>query len=200
VRELVEQGAVGQVRVVKGAFTFNLTRPNDVRLEPAQGGGSLWDVGCYPVSYTRYVLGEEPVEAFGWQVAGPTGIDETFTGQLRFPSGVLAQFDCGFRAPFRTQIEIVGSEGALRVAHPFKPGAREEVVLHRGEAAETLEVVGDELYLGEVEDMADAILKGQPSRISLADSRANCSALLALLRSAREGRPVALASPGAVAG
>jgi len=200
VREMVKQGVVGQVRVVRGAFTFNLTRPNDVRLQPSQGGGSLWDVGCYPVSYARFVLGEEPTEAFGWQVSGPTGIDETFTGQLRFPSGALAQFDCGFRAPFRTEIEIVGSEGALKIAHPFKPGAREAVLLHRGEAAETIEVSGDELYLGEVEDMADAVLNGQPSRVSLADSRANCAALLALLRSARDGRPVALSSIDAVQG
>jgi predicted dehydrogenase len=192
VRELVAGGAIGVPRLVRGAFTFDLTRDNDVRLDPAQGGGSLWDVGCYPVSYARFVLGEEPVEAFGWQVTGKTGIDETFVGQLRFPSGALAAFDCGFRAPLRTHLEVVGSEGTLTVPQPFKPGLTEQVVLRRGDVSETIEVSGQELYLGEVEDMADAIQHGRPPRVSLADSRGNAAALLALLRSAREGRPVAI--------
>ena len=194
VRELVAGGAVGTPRLVRGAFTFNLTREQDVRFDP-HGGGSLWDVGCYPVSFTRFVLGEEPAEAFGWQVTGPTGIDETFSGQLRFPSGCLASFDCGFRAPFRTSIEVVGSEGVLSVPHPFKPGPSEEVVLSRGGGpAESIEIAGQELYGGEVEDLADAVLLGRPPRVSLADSRANTAALLALLRSAREGRPLAVAT------
>jgi predicted dehydrogenase len=182
---------------VRGSFTFDLNRPNDVRLNPAQGGGSVWDIGCYPVSYGRFVLAEEPVEAFGWQVTGPTGIDETFAGQLRFPSGAFLQFDCGFRAPFRTEIEVVGSEGTLRVARPFKPGSSETVIVQRGETVESVAVDGDELYLGEVEDMADAILEGRASRVTLADSRANCAALLALLQSAKTGRPEPVAGAGA---
>jgi predicted dehydrogenase len=190
VLDLVGNGALGEVRLVRGSFTFNLDRPGDVRLQPAQGGGCLWDVGCYPVSFARFVLGAEPAEAFGWQVTGPTGVDETFAGQLRFPSGALAQFDCGFRAPFRTEIEVVGSEGSLRVNRPFKPGVKETMHLARGDTVEAVETEGGELYLGEVEDMADAILLGRPGRVSLADSRGNCAALLALLRSAREGRPV----------
>jgi predicted dehydrogenase len=198
VRELVGSGALGEVRIVRGSFTFNLDRPGDVRLQPAKGGGCLWDVGCYPVSFARFVLGEEPREAFGWQVTGPTGVDETFAGQLRFPAGALAQFDCGFRAPFRTEIEVVGGEGSLRVSRPFKPGARETMHLHRGDAVEAIVTEGEELYLGEVEDMADAVLLGRPGRVSLADSRANCAALLALLRSAREGRAVAVSGGDAV--
>ncbi len=190
VRELVAGGTVGEPCLVRGAFTFTLTRETDVRLDPAKGGGCVWDVGCYPVSYARFVLGEEPAEAFGWQVAGRTGIDETFSGQLRFPSGALLAFDCGFRAPFRTFMEIVGSEGVITVARPFKPGLAETILLTRGEETETIPVTGQELYRGEVEDMAAAVLLGRTPRVSLADSRANVAALIALLRSAREGKPV----------
>ncbi len=192
VLELVRQGAIGALRLVRGSFTFNLTRPGDVRLDPAQGGGSLWDVGCYPVSYARAVIGAEPLEAFGWQVSGPSGVDETFVGQLRFPGEVFAQFDCGFRAPFRTHLEIVGSEATLTVPNPFKPGQRERLSLRRGDMEEILTAPGGELYLGEVEDMADAVLRGRAPRVSLADSRGNVAAILALLRSARAGRLVAV--------
>jgi xylose dehydrogenase (NAD/NADP) len=192
-RERVLSGAIGQVLVIRGAFTFTLSWPNDVRLDPSQGGGSVWDIGCYPVSYARFVLGEEPVEAFGWQASGPTGIDEVFVGQLRFPGGAYAQFDSGFKAPYRSEIEIVGTDGAIRVRHPFKPGLHETLeILRNEETVETDDIPGQELYSGEVEDMADAILSGKSPHVTLADSRGNCAALLALLRSAREGRPVAV--------
>lgn len=192
VREVIERGAVGAVRLVRGVFTFSIASESDVRLIPALGGGSLWDVGCYPVSYARFVLGEEPTEAFGWQVKGASGVDETFVGQLRFPGDALAQFDCGFRAPYRTEIEIVGSEGTLRVPRPFKPGEHERLVLTRGDQAELIDVAGAALYAGEIEDMADQILLGKPPRISLGDSRGNCAAVVALLRSAEQNRPVRL--------
>ena len=192
VMELVQAGAVGRLRLVKGAFSFSIASESDVRLDPALGGGSLRDIGCYPVSYALLVLGEEPLEAAGWQVTGVSGVDETFVGQLRFPSGAMAQFDCGFRAPFRTQVEIVGSEGTLLVPRPFKPGLRERLVLTRGDEAEIVDVTGEALYSGEIEDMADAILLGKPPRVSLEDSRGTCAALVALLQSASENRPVRL--------
>ena len=194
VKELVDEGAIGAVKLVRGAFTFDLTREGDVRLTPALGGGSLWDVGCYPVGYARYLLGAEPVEAFGWQAVGPSGIDEGFYGQLRFGPDVFAQFDSGFRAAFRTRLEVVGRAGTIVVERPFKPTPREAILLTRGDTTEEVEVTGpEELYLGEVEDMADAVLLGRPAAVSLAESRGNVAALLALYQSARAGAPVALA-------
>ena len=59
VKEMVERGEIGDLRLVRGSFTFNLTHPGDVRLDPALGGGSLRDVGCYPISYARYVIGAD---------------------------------------------------------------------------------------------------------------------------------------------
>jgi len=176
----------------RGSFTFNLTREADVRLVPALGGGSIWDVGCYPISYARFVVGAEPVEAFGWQSLGQTGVDETFVGQLRFPNDIYAQLDSGFRAPYRTQVEVVGGDGTITVPASFKPGLNEQIILRRGDEAQTIVIPGQELYSGEVEDMADAILLGKAPRVSLAESRGNIAAIVALLQSAREGKPVVI--------
>jgi xylose dehydrogenase (NAD/NADP) len=195
IKELVDSGTIGELRLVRGAFTFNINRPGDVRLNPQLGGGSIWDVGCYPLSYTRYVVGCEPVEVFGWQVTGSSGVDEVFTAQMRFPGGVLAQFDCGFRSDFRTQMEFVGSQGTITIPSPFKPDAREKILLRRGDEEQSIRVRGPALlYSGEVEDIADAILLGKPQRVSLTDSKANVAAIVALLQSAKEGKPVSLGS------
>jgi predicted dehydrogenase len=192
VQEIVQSGSLGTLKLIRGSFTFVLTREGDVRLKPEWGGGSIWDVGCYPISYARTVIGGEPLEVFGWQVTGPTGIDETFVGQMRFGNGVIAQFDSSFVIPFHAFMEIVGSDGTLNIPHPFKPGIAEKIYLTRGERTETITVKGAELYSGEVEDMADAILLGRTPRVTLEDSRANVAAIAAFLESARTGKPVHL--------
>jgi predicted dehydrogenase len=190
--EIARSGSIGTLKLIRGSFSFILTNQKDVRLNPEWGGGSIWDVGCYPISYARTVVGEGPLEVFGWQVTGPTGIDETFVGQMRFREDVQMQFDSSFVIPFHAFMEIVGSEGTLNIPRPFKPGVNEKVYLTRGDKTETITVKGQELYIGEVEDMADAILLGRDSLVSLDDSRANVAVISALLESARLGMPVKL--------
>lgn len=192
VQELVQNGSLGALKLIRGSFSFVLSREGDVRLDPAMGGGSIWDVGCYPISYTRTVVGAAPLEVFGWQVTGPTGIDETFIGQMRFDYDIHAQFDCSFAIPFHTFMEVVGSEGMLNIPNPFIPKTDEKIYLRRGEKTETIKIKGQELYLGEVEDLADAILLGRDPRISLDDSRANVAVISALLESARSGKAISI--------
>ena len=196
VQELIRSGSIGTLKLMRGSFTYVLTGKADVRLDFTMGGGSIWDVGCYPISYALAVVGENPLEVFGWQVTGPTGIDETFVGQMRFAGDVYAQFDSSFATPFQTFMEIVGSEGTLKIPKPFKPGVNEKIYLTRGDETEIIEMPGRELYIGEVEDMADAILLGREPRVSLEDSRANVAVITALLESAQTGKPVKLASQG----
>ena len=192
VLELIKQETIGELLLIKGAFTFNLDRPDDVRWVPEWGGGSIWDVGCYPISFARLAANAEPVEVFGWQATGASGVDVVFSGQLRFASGLVAQFDCGFRAPYRTAIEIVGTQGSIELGSPFKPAGGEWIKITRGDSAELLRSPEYELYRGEIEDMEQAILGGQAPRISLENSRANVATILALLESARSGQVVHL--------
>ncbi|HEX9332243.1 MAG TPA: Gfo/Idh/MocA family oxidoreductase, partial [Anaerolineales bacterium] len=191
-QELAQNDSLGTLKLVRGSFSFVLSHEGDVRLDPTMGGGSIWDVGCYPISYARSVVGENPLEVFGWQVAGPTGIDETFVGQMRFDHDVHAQFDCSFAIPLHWFMEIVGSEGTLNIPSPFKPETDEKIYLTRGDKTETIKIKGQELYIGEVEDMADAILLGREPRISFDDSRANVAVISALLESARSGKSVSI--------
>jgi predicted dehydrogenase len=181
---LLDEGAVGELRLVRGCFSFLLTRDDDVRLKPEWGGGSLWDVGCYPVSYARLVMGAEPVAVCGLSERGPTGIDLAFCGALQFPGGRLATFDCGFRAAFRTFMEFVGTEASLEAPNPFKPGPHEHLRLVRDGMATTIDVQGAALYSGEVEDLEYAALDGRAPVVSLADTRGNVAVLAALYQSA----------------
>ena len=95
-----------------------------------------------------------------------------------------------FVAEYLFVVGEADSEATLIVPKPFKPGLNEKIFLIRDGKTETVKVKGQELYLGEVEDMADAITLGERPRITLEDSRANISVILALLESARTNRPV----------
>jgi predicted dehydrogenase len=80
----------------------------------------------------------------------------------------------------------------LSIPEPYKPGINEKIYLTRGDKTEAIKIKGQELYIGEVEDMADAILLGRDPRVSLDDSRANVAVISALLESARSGRSIPL--------
>ena len=192
IKEMIDGGELGKIQLIRGAFTYTLEPQDHGRWLTQAGGGSIWDVGCYPISYARTMLGAEPVEVFGWQNLSEGGSDLTFIGQLRFKDGVYAQFDSGFMSPLRSMMEIVGSEAVLNIPNPFKPGFDNEIYLTRKEKTETIKIAGGELYIGEVEDMCDAILHGKAPLVSLEDSRKNTAVITALLESARSGRSVVL--------
>jgi D-xylose 1-dehydrogenase (NADP+, D-xylono-1,5-lactone-forming) len=190
VRELVAGGAIGTPRVLRGCFSFNLDRPGDVRFDPAKGGGALWDVGCYPVSYARTIFGAEPETVQATAVMGPTHVDMSVGALLRFPGHAIALVDASFVAPFQTNVEVVGSAGTIRVAHPFKPGERETVLVVRGDDVLEHVVESPPLYVSQFEDFGRAARGAAPPVVTLADSRANTAALLAVLESARTGAVV----------
>ena len=84
-QQLVEDGAIGELRLIRSAFSYSLYDEDNIRLRTDVEGGALMDVGCYNVSGSR-LLGGEPEHVFGEAWFGPSGTDWVFTGTLRFPS------------------------------------------------------------------------------------------------------------------
>ena len=190
--ELLREGAIGSLRTIESGFTYEQRRPNDVRLVAELGGGSLWDVGCYPVSVVRLVAGAEPLHVFGSASRGPSGVDQNFAGLLRFPGDVTATIHSSFRTSHRMWLEIHGQEGVMHVPNPFRPGPREEIVLQHGDRVRRVGVDGSPLlFVRQVEDFVGAVVDGRPPAVTLAESRGNAATLAALHASARNGMPLA---------
>jgi xylose dehydrogenase (NAD/NADP) len=186
--ELAQGGALGRLELVQGTFSFFLDHPGDPRAEPAMGGGSLWDVGCYPVSLARRIAGDKPDRVAAFARFDERGIDRTFIGQLRFPGGLLAQFDSGFAAPDRERVEIVGGDATLVLDSPFLPapdGPPPGLTMWRGRDATQIPVASVDQYAAEVHDLTRAILDGAPPRLDLAFSRGTIATLVELDRAAR---------------
>jgi xylose dehydrogenase (NAD/NADP) len=154
-KELVDGGAIGELRLIRSTFSYSLYDETNIRLRTEVDGGALMDVGCYCVSGSR-LLGGEPLEAHGLARRGPTGTDWVTAGVLRFPSDVLATFDCGTALPIRDELEAIGSAGSLFLDDPWH--CKTPVIeLRREDDVERFELEPKDSYRLELENMSDAI-------------------------------------------
>ncbi len=189
VKALVEDGALGRVRLVKAAFRFVLPTLDDIRASTELDGGSLMDVGCYCVSGSRLLAGE-PEHVRGEQVLGPSGIDMSFHGTMRFPGDVVAQFDCSFALPSYQRLEVEGEDGGLVVESPWRTDWPGDVLLRRDDEVERIDVPGGDAYRFELENFADAAAGKAPPLLGRDDALGQARAIDALYRSAEERRVI----------
>ena len=193
VKQLVDDGAIGTVRAIRGVFSFDLLAardPSDVRLNAELEGGSLMDVGCYCVSGARLLAGE-PERVFGEAVPAPSGVDMAFHGTLRFPSDVVAQFHSSLELPFKQELEVLGAEASLLVEAPWRVDLGGEVLLRRASGQERIEVEEADAYRLELENLAAAIRGDAPPLIGRDDAVGQARTIAALYRSAEAGEAVA---------
>jgi xylose dehydrogenase (NAD/NADP) len=188
--ELVAAGAIGRLRLVRAAFSFPLDEAENVRLDASLDGGGLMDVGCYCVSGAR-LLGGEPEEVYGQQVLSESGVDQLFTGTMRFPGDVLAQFDAGLVLHERDELEAIGEEGSLFLDDPWHC-RRPVIELRTAAGVEEIALEPVDSYRLELENLSAAIRgEGEPL-LGREDALGQARTIEALYRSAEEGGPVRL--------
>jgi D-xylose 1-dehydrogenase (NADP+, D-xylono-1,5-lactone-forming) len=189
-KELVDQGAIGELRLVRSTFSYGLYDETNIRLQTDVEGGALMDVGCYTVSGSRFLAGE-PERVFGEAWYGPTGTDWVFAGTMRFPGDVVASFDCGTALPNRDELEAIGSDGSLFVDDPWhclSPG----IELRRDGKVERIELEPEDSYRLELENMSDAIRGRGELLLARDDAMGQARVLEALHESASTGALVTL--------
>jgi predicted dehydrogenase len=188
--QLVAQGAIGELRLVRATFSFTLTDPRNIRLRPELDGGALLDVGCYCLSAARLLAGE-PLSVYAEAWFGPSGTDWVCAGTLRFPREVIAVFDCGTALPPRDELEAIGSDGSLFLDDPWR-GVEAGIEYRRGGASEQIAVEPADPYRLELENLSAAIRGRAVPLLGRDDALGQARALDALMRSARTGVPVSL--------
>jgi predicted dehydrogenase len=186
---LLEQGVIGEIRALYSAFTFKLTSPKNIRLDPDLGGGSLMDVGCYCVNVCRTMVGSEPLEVQAYAQWTDRGVDEQMAGMLRFDNGITAQFDSALTMERRECLHVAGTEGHLEVPKVFIPGTEDVFIeeFHGREEMKSHDVAGANEYTEMVEHFSDCILTGDRVRYPFSEASANMRVIEALYRSARNG-------------
>jgi predicted dehydrogenase len=153
----------------------------------------LWDVGVYPLSYAQLVFGKIPEEVLGVQWIGSSNVDESFAGQMHYGNGQAAQISSSFRIPFQTFITIHGTKGRVDITRPFLNMQEGQFIFTPSEGeAQKIRVSKMDPYLGEVEDLHDAVLNKKQQLLSLDETRGHMQTALALYESAQTGKLIRL--------
>ncbi|HNP70306.1 MAG TPA: Gfo/Idh/MocA family oxidoreductase [Kouleothrix sp.] len=188
VRELIAAGTIGKPQLIRASFSFRLTNPANIRLNPELGGGSLMDVGCYCVNVARTLFQSEPTEAQASAEWSASGVDELMVGSMRFPGGRWAQFDCALTIARREAYQVIGDEGYIDVPIAFLPGTVDtQFRIHDKQGLRVETIDGVDEYQLMVEHFADCVRNGNRPRYSAGEAAANMRAIAALYQSARNG-------------
>jgi predicted dehydrogenase len=188
--QLVNEGAIGELRVVRSVFSYSLYDEENIRLRTEVEGGALMDVGCYTVSGSRLVAGE-PERASGEAWYGPSGTDWVFSGTLRFPNDVIGLFHCGTALPEQDELEVIGSEGSLFLDDPWHCNVP-VIELRRADGVERIAIEQEDSYRLELENLSDAIRGEGELLLGREDAVGQARTLAALHESATTGKPVGL--------
>lgn len=190
--EVIRSGRLGRIHLVRSSFTFAyLGDEGNFRWSPRLGGGSLYDVGCYPVSAARTVFEAEPTSVFARAVRHPRRrVDVAAALVLEFPGDRFALCDSGFAGPFQSRLEVAGPEGRLILNRAFSPKHFDvEVEILAGDKRSTLPIPAADHFRFMVEHFGDAVLKGHPLRYGLDEAFGQAKALDAAFASMKTGLP-----------
>jgi predicted dehydrogenase len=191
VKEIVASGRIGELRLIAGHFSYNRRDPGDIRSRVEWGGGALMDVGCYPITISRWLFGAEPAEVVGLIERDPEmEIDRLTSGLLRFDSG-QATFSCATQlVPYQT-MQIFGTQGRIAVEIPFNAPPRDECRVFvddgsdlAGGGIETVIFPPVDQYAVQADRFSEAIRGVGSVPVSLEDAIGNMAVIDALFRSA----------------
>jgi predicted dehydrogenase len=197
IKKLIDAGEIGEIRGIRSAFTFNNAgHKENVRYRKEWGGGSIYDVGCYPINAARLLLGKEPEAVTVQALFSPEHdhVDMMASGLVEFEGAVSLTFDCGMWAAFRNPLEVLGSDGIIEVPSAFvtgEPGSGNFFVSAKGERCE-IEVPHVNAYTAQADHLAQAIQGKAQLQFGGSDAVRNMKVIDACLESAHEHKRVLL--------
>ena len=188
-RELVQSGAIGELRTIQALFSYHNVDPYNIRNMAETGGGGLMDIGCYCISQSRFIFDAEPRRVMGIVDYDPVfGTDRLASGLMDFGTGT-ATWTCSTQMSDYQRVNIVGTEGRVEIEIPFNaPPDRPCKMWHQhGEEVEeiVLDVVDQYTIQGDL--FSQAVLNDTKVPTPLEDAVANMKVIEAIVRSGETG-------------
>jgi predicted dehydrogenase len=194
-RELIREGRIGELRAIVGVFSYFNRDTNNVRNKPEWGGGGLMDIGCYPITMSRFLLATEPVRVSGVLERDPEfGTDRLASAIMEFGAG-QAVFTCSTQMVPYQRMQFLGTKGRIEIEIPFNapPNKPTRIFLDDGSDVrgagiriETIPACDQYTIQGDV--FSEAILEDRDVPVPLEDAIANMAVIDAIFRSAESGK------------
>jgi predicted dehydrogenase len=188
-KQLVDQGAIGELRTVQSFFSYFNDDPANIRNMPDIGGGGLMDIGCYNISLSRFIFGAEPRRVLGIVEYDPQfGTDRLASGILDFGRGA-ATFTCSTQLTPYQRVNIYGTAGRVEIEIPFNaPPDRPCRMWHQrdGQVEEIVFEICDQ-YTIQGDLFSEAVLNDTPAPTPIEDAVANMKVIEAVVESGKRG-------------
>jgi predicted dehydrogenase len=193
--ELIKSGRIGQLRAINGSFSYFNRDPQNIRNKLEIGGGALLDIGCYPITMSRFIFAAEPRRVLGLIERDPEmGTDRLASAILDFPAG-QASFTCGTQLVPYQRMQLCGTRGRIEVEIPFNAPADKptRIFIHDGSdlggnSPEVMEFPVCDQYTIQGDLFSRAILENSVQAIPLEDAVKNMAVIDAIFRSASADR------------
>ena len=182
-KELIASKVIGDIRHIHTSFRFVMQPGPNIRLDAALGGGSLWDVGCYPVNLIGMLMENEPVHVCAMKTE-KYGVEYSLDAVLKYENGALCTFGSGFDSHTAQLTEVTGTLGTLLVQDTFD-GTGLPILLYKDGAITEYPVMDCNRYVMEIEDFSDAVLSGRAPAFSLKETVRNIRLINRILSAAQ---------------
>ncbi len=192
-RELVRSGRIGTLRAIQGAFSYYNVDPLNVRNVPEYGGGGLMDIGCYPITTSRFVTDREPTRVLGIIERDlKFKVDILASAILDF-GGIQSSFVCSTQMVPYQRMHFFGTKGRIEIEVPFNapPDRPCRVMVSEGDLfgrdLEIFELPVCDQYTIQGDRFSDSVRTGTPVAVSLKNSILNMAVIDALFKSGETG-------------
>jgi predicted dehydrogenase len=193
--DLIRDGRIGELRAMVGVFSYFNRDAKNVRNKTEWGGGGLLDIGCYPITMSRFMYGAEPLRVTGALERDPEfGTDRLASAILEF-SGGQAVFTCSTQMVPYQRMQFLGTKGRIEIEIPFNapPNKATRIFVDDGSdvagtgiKVETIPACDQYTIQGDV--FSRAILEGHEVPVPLEDAIANMAVIDAIFRAAESGK------------
>ena len=195
IQEIIDSGAIGEVRSVRTCFAYPMQPARLYRIDRSisDGGGAMWDIGCYAIHTARFHFGDTQAQAVTAMAKhNEHGADVSSSGIIDFGDGKYAQFNFSFEHARRAEYEIIGTKGGLKCHNVWAKPAEQPIISWQTDSGEqhteNLDLANH--FQLEVEHFCDCILNNKPLKLSLQDAKANCQIIVAALESVEQGQTI----------
>jgi len=198
VLELIKSGLIGEVRTVRASYSFMMRPARMYRLTESieNGGGALWDIGCYAVHSLRLIFEQPALAVTAMSSYADSGADISSSGVIDFGTGKFGHFDYSFERARRCEYEVIGTKGGVKCHIVWQLPPSDVPVIswwtEDGKQAEERLPAQNHFTL-EIEHFSDCVLNGKAPTLSLQDAKDNCKILVAIMQSAAQGRRISIA-------
>lgn len=184
-KSLVTDGSIGELKTIHSFFSYMNRDANNIRNMAAIGGGGLMDIGCYNISISRFIFGDEPQRVVSTMEFDPDfKTDRITSGLLEFPQGT-ASFTCSTQLTGYQRANIYGTTGRIEIEIPFNapPDKVCKMWLQQGSSIEEINFDIVDQYTLQADALATSILDNTPVPTPLEDAVANMKVIERMVES-----------------